>query len=62
MLFSCGQREVMSTAEKCNCCEQFYHTTGNMVERGCITDHDHFDILILNQDALSSAFNQFYNV
>lgn len=56
---SCGHCEVMPTVEECVCCKQCDYTIGNMGDLGCITDHDQFDLLILNPDVLSIAFIQF---
>lgn len=56
---SCRQFEVMPTAEECMCCKHCDYTIENMGEIGCITDHDQFDLLILNPDVLSITIIQF---
>lgn len=49
----------MPAAEECMCCKHCDCTIENMGEIGCITDHDQFDLLILNPDVLSITIIQF---
>lgn len=49
----------MPTAEECMCCKHCDYTKENMGEIGCITDHDQFDLLILNPDVFSMTIIQF---
>lgn len=48
----------MPTVGECFYCKHCGYTIGSMGDLGCITDHDQFDLQILNADDLSLAFNQ----